>query len=410
MNKIKLFISCIIGTMLEWYDFAVFGLLAPVLAKIFFPFTSHINALLISFLIFATGFAMRPIGGIFFGHIGDKYGRKKAIVPAIMLMTIATVCIGLLPAKANYFTVTALVFCRLAQGFAVSGEYSGIITLISEQTTSRKSFFYQGFAAAGAMSGFLLGSLVYKLALHNILAIASWRIPFLFSFLLGFVGLYLRLKITIDEIYIIKKYIPLKKLLNKKYYHALVFGLLYIMSATTGFYFVNIYMPSYLHHLGFKPQDYLNINLFNALITCICALFFGFLARYKDIIKMIKIYLSGYLFLPIILMFLITKLHATPYLLLLLAVVHGIGMPLCCGVISLLFSREIRYTAVAFITNISVCIFGGSTPFICWLSVKITGWYFAPAIYVSFTAIISLIAIIYYKSQILAIINNKDKN
>ncbi len=415
MNKIMLFISCIIGTMLEWYDFAVFGLLAPVLAKIFFPFTSHINALLISFLIFATGFAMRPIGGIFFGHIGDKYGRKKAIVPAVMLMTIATVCIGLLPEKANYFTVAALVFCRLAQGFAVSGEYSGVLTLISEQTTPRKSFFYQGFVEIGVMMGFLLGSLVAKFALsHTFNFIASWRIPFLVSFILCFFGLYLRLQINEtkpDHRITQKNKIPIKILFSKKYFKTVIFGILYIMGGTVEFYFISIYLPSYFHYI-FKTKDYLNIPLIFSIIHIIFIPIFSYITIYINILYLIIFYLTLYIILPLLLIiiFISHKPLSIYSIIIALCVAHSLGKLLCNSLIVVLFPIKIRYTASAFISNISVCLFGGTTPFICWLIIKITGWHAAPAIYASFTALISLVAVICYKSKILAVINiDEDK-
>ena len=134
------------------------GVLAPVLAKIFFPTQNKTTALLLIFTIFVTGFIMRPLGSLVFGHIGDTYGRKKAVVLSVTIMTIATVGMGLMPTT-NHPTIIIVVLLlglRLLQGFGVSGEYSGVLTFIGESVAAKRYFFFGSFNEVGAIGGTLL--------------------------------------------------------------------------------------------------------------------------------------------------------------------------------------------------------------------------------------------------------------
>ncbi|MCP4475243.1 MAG: MHS family MFS transporter [Gammaproteobacteria bacterium] len=181
---------------------------------------------------------MRPIGGIFFGHIGDKYGRKKAIVASVFLMALTSTCIGLLPTHHNthihsvYWVITPLLLLRLLQGFAVSGEYAGMFTFVGEMVSKKHYFFCQSFVGFGSGCGLLLGTLIGNLVLslhHGNMTGNAWRIPFLLSFVLGFVGLYLRLKAVESPVFIAmqkdKKTVRLPiKIVMLKHYKTIIFG------------------------------------------------------------------------------------------------------------------------------------------------------------------------------------------
>ena len=199
MNTVKMLFYCVIGTLLEFYDFAVFGILSPVLASIFFPHKDTTTSLLLTLSIFATGFIMRPLGGIFFGHVGDRYGRKKAIIWSMLLMAIATTAIGLLPVNLtpHIIIVFALLGLRLLQGFAVGGDTAGVMTFISEIAPAKRFFFFQSFIHSGIFAGFMLGLIIGKSAIaayHGDITSNAWRIPFLLSAMLGVTGAYLRIK------------------------------------------------------------------------------------------------------------------------------------------------------------------------------------------------------------------------
>ncbi|MGD8562792.1 MAG: MFS transporter, partial [Desulfarculaceae bacterium] len=186
------------GNILEWYDFAVFGYFAPVIGANFFPAQDKLAALINAFGVFAAGYLMRPIGGIIFGHIGDRLGRKRALQLSVALMAIPTTLLGLLPSYAS-IGVTAsvlLVVLRLVQGLSVGGELIGSISFITEMAPARRRGFLGSWTLFSAIGGVMLGSAVATL-LHWVLSDASlhswgWRLPFLAGILIGGFGLWMR--------------------------------------------------------------------------------------------------------------------------------------------------------------------------------------------------------------------------
>jgi MHS family proline/betaine transporter-like MFS transporter len=135
-----------IGSLLEWYDFTVYGFLAPILGKLFFPADDQVASLLAAFGVFAIGYAARPIGGAIFGHIGDKFGRKPAMIVSLVLMGLATLAIGLLPVHAQIGTAAAvlLVALRVLQGLSLGGEFTDSVVLLAESAPPER----RGFVAA----------------------------------------------------------------------------------------------------------------------------------------------------------------------------------------------------------------------------------------------------------------------
>jgi MHS family proline/betaine transporter-like MFS transporter len=133
-KTISVLFSNILGNTMEWYDFALYGSLAPIIAQLFFPSKNSLASLVLTFGVFASGFLMRPLGGIIFGHIGDRYGRKKALLTSILLMTIPTVLLGLIPSYETWgiFASLSLTFLRLVQGVAVGGEFTGSMSYLVE--------------------------------------------------------------------------------------------------------------------------------------------------------------------------------------------------------------------------------------------------------------------------------------
>lgn len=135
MNKIKTVSAAMAGTALEFYDITLYGFFSALLAPIFFPSSNPTTSLMASLSAFAAGFLMRPLGGAFFGYVGDRYGRKNALLIAILLVTLPTVIIGLVPtyAEIGIFAPAIIILCRLAQGFSVGGEYGSAAVFIAEQ-------------------------------------------------------------------------------------------------------------------------------------------------------------------------------------------------------------------------------------------------------------------------------------
>lgn len=188
----------VIGNVLEWYDFAVYGFFAPILAAQFFPSENRTVSLLAAFAAFAVGFLMRPVGAAMFGHIGDRYGRARALLLSVALMAIPTVLMGLLPTYASIGVAAsiAMVALRMCQGLAVGGEFTSSIVFLAEHSPPRRRGFFASWAMFGATTGTMLGASVGA-ALTGALspeALASWgwRAAFISGIAVAIVGVIVR--------------------------------------------------------------------------------------------------------------------------------------------------------------------------------------------------------------------------
>ena len=201
-NIRKVALTSLSGTSIEWYDFFLYGAAAGlVFPKLFFGEVDPTTALVLSFMTFAAGFIARPIGGIVFGHFGDLIGRKKTLVIALMLMGISSTLIGLLP---TYDTIgivaplllTALRFC---QGIAIGGQWGGAMLLVTESAPSNRRGFYGAYAQAGAPVGVILANIAFisvsMLTSEENFLSWGWRIPFLISFVLVIISMYIQLNL-----------------------------------------------------------------------------------------------------------------------------------------------------------------------------------------------------------------------
>ena len=190
------------GTSIEWYDFIYGTAAALVFPTLFFPDDMpRYVALIASFSTFAVGFLARPIGGVVFGHFGDRVGRKIALVVALSIMGVATTVIGLLPTYAEIGVVAplGLIFCRFAQGLAIGGQWGGAMLLVTENAPSNKRGFYGAFAQAGAPMGVILANLAFLLVSATVSDEAfmswGWRVPFLVSIVLVALALYVQFRL-----------------------------------------------------------------------------------------------------------------------------------------------------------------------------------------------------------------------
>jgi MHS family proline/betaine transporter-like MFS transporter len=186
------------GNLLEWYDFGIYGLLAPVLAGVFFPADDRIASLIGAYGLFAAGFAMRPIGGVVLGHLGDRLGRRFVLVYSVVLMGLATGAIAVLP---SYETIGAaapalLLLLRILQGFSVGGEFTGSVSYLVETAPQHRRGFAGSFANFGSTAGVLLAAAVaaatVSLASPEQLESWAWRLPFLLGGAIAAGGYFLR--------------------------------------------------------------------------------------------------------------------------------------------------------------------------------------------------------------------------
>jgi len=191
-----------IGNALEWYDFAVYGYFAPVIAAHFFPTGDPVTALIATFGVFAAGFLMRPIGGLVIGHIGDRLGRKAALTLSVALMAIPTSLISVLPTYAaiGLAAPVLLTLLRLLQGLSVGGEYTGSVTFLIERAPPGRRGVVASAGLASAVLGVLLasatGALVETVLTEAQVHAWGWRVPFALGLLVGIVDFYIRRHIT----------------------------------------------------------------------------------------------------------------------------------------------------------------------------------------------------------------------
>jgi len=187
-----------LGNAMEWFDFGVYGFVAFALGKVFFPDASPAVQTIAALGTFSVPFLVRPLGGVFFGVMGDRFGRQKVLSLTIIIMAISTFCIGLIPSYASIgiWAPILLLLCKLAQGFSVGGEYTGAAIFVAEYAPDRQRGFLGSWLDFGSIAGFVLGAglvvLLQTILLEQTFLDWGWRLPFFLAGPLGLLGLYLR--------------------------------------------------------------------------------------------------------------------------------------------------------------------------------------------------------------------------
>ena len=271
-GKRKVVISGMLGNGLEWYDYALYGHMAVTFSKLFFPATDGDTSLILTYLAFAAGFIARPIGAVLFGHIGDKYGRKKALVTSMILMAAATGCIGLLPtyAMVGIAAPVLLLIIRVLQGLSLGGAFSGSMSYVVEHAPEGRRGAIGSVTIISLVLGFLIGSMVSTLVASSMSAESfhswGWRLPFFVGIGIGFVGYYIRHHGEESPVYEQAKKAgalssqPVKDAFT---HHPMkmVQAFIAYLFVTVPFYMIAIYMIGYSSkHLGLTEESSLQIN------------------------------------------------------------------------------------------------------------------------------------------------------
>lgn len=408
--RIKIILPSLIGNVLEWYDFTLYGYFAAIFAHVFFPSSDKLLSTLMTFAVFAVGFLMRPVGAALFGYLGDRYGRKKTLAAAIILMAVSTTMIGLLPSydQVGRLAGILLIICRLGQGLAVSGELCGTMVYVIEHANLRRGW-YGSWTMASAFIGLLFGSLVSVLVTQyfteSSLYSWGWRIPFLISIVLGIIGLYLRLNMPETPCFEALKTAsntlvnPIRQAFQNEF--GLMFKTLNLTAlSASAFYFIFIYFSFYLkHYLGLDLKHALLINNGSMLLSIILMPILGLLSDRFGRKIFLLIGASG-IFFGVYPMLSYVQ-NAT----LASAITSQLYLAVClsfiCGIIPVtlveLFQTKTRYTALAIPFNLSQALFGGTVPLIMTYAIELTGDNLAPAYFFMLISALVIITLLTMK-------------
>jgi MHS family proline/betaine transporter-like MFS transporter len=266
-GKKKVVLSGMLGNGLEWYDYALYGQLSFVFAKIFFPSDDLSISLIMTYLTFAVGFVFRPLGAVIFGRIGDKYGRKKALSASMILMAAATGGLGLLPTyeSIGFAAPLLLILIRILQGLSLGGEFSGSMSYVVEHAPADKRATMGSTTVLSLVIGFLMGSLMATLVSASMSTEAfydwGWRLLFFIGVFIGFIGYYIRQHVEESPAYEEAKASgnlstrPVRDAFTK--YRVKMFeGFSMYLFVTIPFYAIAIYMIGYSKiHLGLTQSE-----------------------------------------------------------------------------------------------------------------------------------------------------------
>ncbi|MBA4493917.1 MFS transporter [Paenactinomyces guangxiensis] len=408
----KAVVATAIGNAMEWFDFGIYSYLAVTIGKVFFPEMKGTVQLVYSFATFAAAFLVRPLGGIFFGMLGDRLGRKNTLAMTLVLMAVATLSIGLIPGYAS-IGVTAsvlLLIARLVQGFSTGGEYSGAMTFIAESTPDKKRGVMASGLEVGTLVGFVAGSgivtlLTFILGSEKMLE-WGWRIPFLIAAPIGLIGLYLRNHLEETPAFEAmeketKNTDKHKFIKNIFAFHwkPLMIGMILVFFYNVVDYMVLSYMPSHLNAvLGYRETTGLLLILIVMLIMIPIVLIMGYYSDRIGAKRIIQGGLIGLVILSIPSFLLIgSGNHWLVFLgLMILAIFLASFQGTMPSVLPSLFFTEVRYGALAITYNISASLFGGTTPLVVTWLINMTGNHLVPAYYIIAAALIGILVVTYF--------------
>ncbi|MGQ4489306.1 MFS transporter [Streptomyces sp. SAS_281] len=406
-------LAALSGTSIEWYDFYAFATAAAIVFNdVFFPADMPTALKTISsFATFAVGFLLRPLGGIVFGHIGDRVGRKKTLVITLMMMGIASVAIGLLPTyeQVGALSPILLIVLRLIQGIAIGGEWGGAVLIAVENAPKGKATFFGSFAQLGSSVGALLSTGMFSLmSLFGDAAFDSWgwRVPFLASAVLVVIGLVIRTKLedspVMEDIHAEQKKegegqgasrLPVAEVLRNDWKTVLV-GVFSLATATGGYYVVTSYLLSY----GTDDQHLSESMLLNGLtlaafLELIVTPFLSLLGDKVGAHKVVVCGLAGVVLLSIPQFMVVGTGNVVLIYLAMLAmrlVMSALYGPMA-AILADGFAPQVRYTGISLAYQICNLVFAGFAPVTAvWLSSLAGGAYWPPAVALM---VISLIGI-----------------
>ncbi len=398
-----------IGGMLELYDFMIYGIFSVYFAHQFFPSSNAVLSIIESYVIFALGFFVRPIGGIIFSYIGDEYGRKKVLMMTILMIGLSSIGMGILPnyEKIGIAAPILLLFLRILQGLAVGGELPSTYVYISESITHKKGTAF-GFTAMGVNGGILL-ALAINMGLNVILTTSElraygWRIPFILGGLICFVSYFVRKMLHETKVFTKlnnKPKFPLGHVL-KNHLGLCVIGVAIACVIGSFGIAINIYTSSYLHTiLHIENTGWISKAMVIMMITNL--VFIYITGKIADRVPLSKI-LAYVLMISIIdtpLGYWMINSGNQYYIIggmMLLTAMQGAFMVVAIQMLTCLFPVEVRLTGVALCYNLGLTLFGGTSPIIISSFIHLGGdalW--VPIIYLLATSVVCALGLMYIK-------------
>lgn len=406
--KIKSIISSSIGNVLEWYEYTLYAYFATVIAKLFFPIENDFVAMLFTFITFAIGLTARPIGGIIFGYMGDRYSRKKALMVTMLLMSIPTMCIGLLPtySQIGILAPILLILLRILQGIALGGEFGASCVYLYESVPQNRRGFLGSLALTGVGTGLVLSActifIVEALVTEEALYSYAWRIPFFISVVASIVAFYMRRNLLETEDFNIVKNRgdivanPLKEVF-KNYKLSLIKLFAIFLTTQVAFFVVFIYSKSMMIDvLHFDHYTAGKFNLFTVISYTIATFIFGYLSdkvnkKYLILVGIIGIAVTAFPFINAL------KSGDASQILgvcILLGTLIGISEGTLNPLVAESFPTNIRATAVSFCWNFTAITFGGTAPIISIWLIEVYGTVDILAYYLIGVAMISIVSLI----------------
>ena len=401
--------ASLIGSSIEWFDYFLYGTVAAlVFNQLFFPAEDPAVGTMLAFASFALSFFIRPFGGIIFSHIGDRIGRKKTLVLTLGLMGGATVLMGLLPTyqAIGIAAPILMVLLRLVQGLGIGGEWGGAMLLAVEYAPKERRGFFGSVPQMGVTIGMLLATLaltVMSMLPDDVFLSWGWRVPFVLSAVLVFVGLWIRK--GIDETPSFKKNqaagnvvaVPLLETLKHHKREVLIaVGAKFVETAP--FYIMSTFIVYYAtKELGFSRTQALNAVTVATVVTTLLIPLMGALS---DRIGRKTVYIAGVLMMMAYAFPYLWLLQTRSFSMLILATVIGLGViwapttAVLGTMFSEIFKSNVRYTGITLGYQIGAALAGGTAPLVAtFLLAKFDHSYVPIALYIIFTGLVSLVAI-----------------
>lgn len=395
-----------LGNAVEWFDYGIYAYGVTYISAALFPGETE-EAVLFALATFAISFLVRPLGGLFWGPLGDRIGRKSVLAMTILLMAGATFAVGLIPSydSIGFWAPTLLIILRMLQGFSTGGEYGGAATFMAEYAPDDRRGFYGSFLEFGTLAGFSFGAalmLGYSLylgdaAMHE----WGWRIPFLIAGPIGLIGMYVRSKMEDTPVFreemasAERREPPGLAVLLRDYWRPLlvVGGLVVALNVVN--YSLLSYMPTYLQRrIGLSSEEALLVPIIGMLFMMIFLPFAGALSDRVGRRPMWRWSLIGLFLLVVPLYMLIgTGFAGAVIAFMALGLLYVPQLATISATFPAMFPTAVRFAGFAVAYNISTSIFGGTAPMIGSGLISLTGDPLMPAYYMMLACLVGMVAL-----------------